>query len=245
MKRVLLLVAAWLVAAGAGAADCEPAQFTVALDVGHTHARPGATSARGRPEFEFNRALAGVLAEGLAAAGFPLLLINADGAIAGLKQRTAAAQAGGADLFLSVHHDSVQPHYLRTWTVNGQRQRYSDRFQGYSLFVSARQPAYEHSRRFATLLAQQLQIQGFAPTLHHAEPIKGENRPLLDAKLGLYRYDDLVVLRTAAMPAVLLEAGVIVHRGEELELSDPARQARYVTALVAAVTAYCRSSGQL
>ena len=54
------------------------------------------------------------------------------------------------------------------------------------------------------------------PSLHHAEPIEGENREVIDRLNGVYRFDDLVVLRSAAMPAVLLEAGIIKHREEEL-----------------------------
>lgn len=33
------------------------------------------------------------------------------------------------------------------------------------------------------------------PSLHHAEPIHGENRELLDTTLGIYRFDDLTVLK--------------------------------------------------
>jgi hypothetical protein len=50
---------------------------------------------------------------------------------------------------------------------------------------------------------------------HHAEPIKGENRELVNPELGIYRFDDLIVLKSAAMPAALLECGVIVNRSEE------------------------------
>ena len=46
-------------------------------------------------------------------------------------------------------------------------------------------------------------------------------RELLDADAGVYRYDQLIVLRMTRMPAVLLEAGSIVNRQEELELGAP------------------------
>ena len=52
---------------------------------------------------------------------------------------------------------------------------------------------------------------GEKPSLYHAEPIAGENRPLLDRRLGVHRFDGLAVLKTATMPAVLVEAGVIVN----------------------------------
>jgi N-acetylmuramoyl-L-alanine amidase len=40
-------------------------------------------------------------------------------------------------------------------------------------------------------------------------------RKLVDATAGVYRYDQLIVLRRTRMPAVLLEAGSIVDRQEE------------------------------
>ncbi len=43
---------------------------------------------------------------------------------------------------------------------------------------------------------------------------------LIDEEAGVYRYDHLIVLHSAHMPAVLLEAGSIVNRQEELELTN-------------------------
>jgi len=219
-------------------------RFPVALDIGHSLSRPGAISARGRPEFAFNRELASRLRDALVAGGFQAVLINPDGADLGLAERGRVAAAGGAQLLLSIHHDSVQPHYLSRWMVDGQTRRYSDRFRGYSVFVSRENPAPDASERFARLLGAHLLAAGFTPTLHHAEPIPGENRPLLDEATGVYRFDELGVLRRAPMPAVLLEAGVIVHREEERKLRDPAYRDRLVAAIVAAIMAFCRLPGQ-
>ena len=64
-------------------------------------------------------------------------------------------------------------------------------------------------------------------------------RKLLDAERGIYRFDELVVLRSATMPAVLLEAGVIVNRAEEARLRQPAYRQRIATAISTALRAYC------
>jgi hypothetical protein len=48
---------------------------------------------------------------------------------------------------------------------------------------------------------------GFAPTLHH---VARDSRTIINNERGIYAFDDLVVLKTARMPAVLLECGVIV-----------------------------------
>ena len=64
-------------------------------------------------------------------------------------------------------------------------------------------------------------------------------RELLDAVAGVYRYDQLIVLRDTRMPAVLLEAGSIVNRDEELELGTAERRALISAAVAAAVEEFC------
>ena len=84
----------------------------IAVDVGHTLLAPGATSARGRTEFEFNHELAQALRATLNTLGFAVRLINADGRIDSLQARPQAAE--GADLLLSLHHDSVNAFELQS-----------------------------------------------------------------------------------------------------------------------------------
>lgn len=213
--------------------------FTLAIDIGHTPKRPGAISARGQPEYRFNQALAETLLTRIRRQDpFSAFLINPQGQEIALHNRPLVANKRQAQLLLSIHHDSVQPQYLSPWEHEGQQRRYSDRFQGHSLFVSSRNPHYEDSRRFADLLGEQLLAAGLTPTLHHAERIPGENRPLLDAAKGIYQYDDLVVLREADIPAVLLECGIILNRDEELRVASDAFRATVAEAVIQAVRRY-------
>jgi N-acetylmuramoyl-L-alanine amidase len=211
-SRLCAAVLAAALALGAQAA-------TVAVDVGHFLAAPGASSARGRAEFEFNRDLAQAVVEALDAQGLPARLIGADGAMARLSARTRAA--AGADFLLSVHHDSVQPHYLDGWVYEDALRAYSDRYAGFSLFVSRANPRLRQSLACASAIGAALRQAGFVPSLYHAEPIAGESKPFADRANGVHYYDKLVVLKTASSPAVLLEAGVIVNRAEELRLAEP------------------------
>jgi N-acetylmuramoyl-L-alanine amidase len=215
----------------------------VAVDVGHFLAEPGATSARGRPELEFNRALALELRDALEARGDRVRLIGAEGDLAVLSRRTAAAR--GADLFLSVHHDSVQPHYLEEWTYGGETRRFSDRFAGFSLFVSRRNPDPVASLACASAVGAGLRAAGFTPSLYHAEPIPGESKPFADRRNGVHYFDNLVVLHTATQPAVLLEAGVIVNRAEELRMSEPETRRRIANAVAAGVRECLAARGKL
>lgn len=203
----------------------------IAIDVGHSLARPGAISARGVAEFQFNRALALVVDRVLRGQGFRTRLIGAQGDLDKLAARTTVAAEAGAGFLLSIHHDSMQEQYLESWTVDGREHRYGDRFSGFSVFTSRKNPDPAKSLACASAIGSALRSQGFAPSLHHAEPIPGENRPLADAPNGVYYFDDLVVLKTAAVPAVLVEAGIILNRADERALSEPATRERIARAI--------------
>ena len=63
----------------------------------------------------------------------------------------------------------------------------------------------------------------------------GENRPFADEENGVHYFDNLAVLKTASIPALLFEAGVIVNRDEELRMRDPAVRSRIAEAITKAV----------
>jgi N-acetylmuramoyl-L-alanine amidase len=196
---------------------------TVAIDVGHFIEEPGATSARGRPEFEFNRELAVEIESSTRARGLATMLVGYDGFMSQLTRRTAVA--AGADFFLAVHHDSVQPYLIKTWEHENVERRFNDDKAGFSLFVSRKNPAMKKSLACASAIGAALRAAGFSPSLYHADPIPGENKPFADKTNGVHYYDNLIVLKTARTPAVLLEAGVIVNRDEELRMrSDDVRK---------------------
>lgn len=199
----------------------------VVVDTGHTPRQPGATGASGRVEYLYNLDLSGAVAADLQALGDRVTRVSADGAEVPLGRRTRIAP--GADFFISIHHDSMQQHY-----IDAGRQR---EFAGFSIFVSQLNPRYEDSLRCAKAIGEALLAAGEKPSLYHAEPIAGENRPLLDPRLGVHRYDGLAVLKTATMPAVLVEAGVIVNPDEEARLAKPETIQRLARAIADGVQA--------
>ena len=103
------------------------------MDVGHYTAEPGVISASGVPEFEFNRALAFDIKKELEQFQIRVRLIGERGDYAVLHHRTRDAR--GAELFVSIHHDSVKDRLLPE----------AGRFAGFSLFVSRANPFPEKS----------------------------------------------------------------------------------------------------
>lgn len=202
---------------------------TVAVDVGHFTAEPGATSSRGVPEFQFNLALAREIVLALKAKSFATLTIGADGEARELLGRTRAAR--GTDFFLSVHHDSIKARYQSEWQFDGVTRKYSDLVSGFSLFVSRRNPALQQSLACASAIGARLRAAGFHPSRYHADPELGAGRPFADEENGVHYFDNLAVARSASSAAVLLEAGVIVNRDEELMLSKEETRSRIAAAV--------------
>jgi N-acetylmuramoyl-L-alanine amidase len=223
---LIWLLSGWCLATAASGA-------TIAVDVGHYLAKPGVISARGVPEFEYNLQLAREVAATLRQAGHKVMLIGDDGLAENLGSR--APRANGMDLFVSIHHDSVQPRFLTEWEFEGENRLYSDKFSGFSLFVSRVNPHTRASLRCASAIGARLREAGFTASRYHADPIVGENRPFADEANGVHYFDNLAVLRTASIPALLFEAGVIVNRDEELRMRDPAVRKKIVESIAAAV----------
>jgi N-acetylmuramoyl-L-alanine amidase len=108
--------------------------------------------------------------------------------------------------------------------------------------VSYDNPQPESSVRFARLLGEELLRRNHKVTMHHAEPVAGENRPVIDPRIGVFRYDHLVVLRSVNAPAVLMESAVIVNPKDELSARNPVFQAEIGDSVVDAVRNYCAAA---
>ena len=224
------------------ATRCDPSKFRIVLDVGHTAESEGAISARNVSEFAFNLRLAKQIEEKLKAEGFAgtRLLLTEGKARRSLVKRVDAANNLPADLFLSIHHDSVPNKFLEDWEFEGKKRRFSDRFSGYSVFVSRSNPDFKTSLAFAELIGKEMKAQGLEYARQYSQAIMGRyQRPLLNKETGVYRYDELIVLRKTRMAAVLLEAGSIINRDEELKMSSPERRDIISSGVTAAVKEFC------
>ncbi len=193
------------------------------MDVGHYAAEPGVISASGRPEFEYNLALASEVKTELEKRQMSVRLIGERGDYAVLSRRTRDAK--GADLFVSIHHDSVQARLLPQ----------ADEFSGFSLFVSRENVKSKASLACASAIGARLRAAGFTPSRYHADPVLGESRPFADEANGVHYYDHLAVGRSAAMASVLVEAGVIVNRDEDGRMRDPEVRHRIAGAIAGGV----------
>jgi N-acetylmuramoyl-L-alanine amidase len=188
-------------------------------------------SASGVAEFEYNRALALEIKTELEKLQMQVRLIGERGDYAVLHHRTRDAK--GANLFVSIHHDSVKERLLPQ----------ADRYAGFSLFVSRANPFPARSLACASAIGARMRASGFAPSRYHADPLTGEARPFADEANGVHYYENLAVGRSAAMATVLVEAGVIVNREEDQRMRDPAVRGR-IAAAVAGGARECLTQGK-
>jgi N-acetylmuramoyl-L-alanine amidase len=223
---------------------CDPQKFRIVIDVGHTAESEGAISARNVAEFIFNLKLARRVEQQLKADGFAgtRLLVTEGKARRSLVTRVNAANNLAPNLFLSIHHDSVPDKFLEDWEFEGKKRHFSDRFSGYSVFVSRDNPDFSTSLAFAELVAKEMKAQGLTYARQYSQPIMGRyQHPLLNKETGVYRYDELIVLRKTRMPAVLLESGSIINREEELKMDSEEHRSIVSHGVATALREFCDS----
>lgn len=201
----------------------------ISIDVGHNSNLPGSTSSYGKTEFSYNQKMAGVLASTLEKNNFSVNVIGADGLMLDLEKR--AKMAFQSSLLVSIHHDSLQEQDLKKWTFNGQKYWFNDKVSGFGIFVSSLNPKFQESYLCAQTIASELELAGFRPNHYHNKDIKGERKQLLHAKLPIYQYDDLIVLKSSQVPALLIEAGVLTNRKESLWIAQPKIQEAFSQAV--------------
>lgn len=190
----------------------------ISVDVGHYLESPGTITAYGDHEFAYNRKLAKSLAEQLVKDNFSVNLIGYNGDMSDLNKR--APQASQSALMVSIHHDALQAQDLSKWIYKDKELPFNDDIHGFGVFVSTKNPQFEKSLQCAKIIATNLMTTGFTPNYYHARDIANERKHLFFNNLPVYQYDNLIVLKTANVPALLIEAGVLTNRQEAVWITQ-------------------------
>lgn len=213
----------------------------IALDPGHGGGDPGALGPSGLREKEVTLAVARRAAPILARSGIQVTLTRDDDRFVTLEERTARANALGADLFVSIHCNATENrtrHGVETYVLDTTTSDMAAR-------VAARENATSQaaSNEVAQLLASMRLADQATRSTHLAELLQragiaslGTQYPdVLDG--GIHRAA-FYVLVGARMPAVLFETSYISNSVEEQRLGSADYQQRLADAIVNAVKAY-------
>ena len=224
----------------------EPA-FTVVLDPGHGGDQEGALSPAGEKEKDLALAIARRISMQLRKAGVKVILTRTGDIAVPLANRAAIATAIRADLFLSVH--------LNSMPTERQRRAYQG-VETYFLSADATdtRASAVAARENADRLAGEPEIDPNDPVaailddLEDAASLAGSSRlayalhERLVATLGAedhgVKQAPFYVLAGARMPAVLLEVGFISHEEEARRLRTREYQEKIAAAVVEGIRAY-------
>jgi len=239
---VLLASAALALTLCAGRAPA----YVVVVDPGHGGDQEGALSPSGEREKDLALAIARRTASRLKKAGVKVVLTRTGDISVPLANRAAVANALRADLFLSIHLNSMPTAEQRRTHAGVETYFLSaDASDASATAVAAR----ENADRLAgePVADPDDPVAAILDDLQDQASLDGASRlayALHDRLVALLGAEDhgvkqapFYVLAGARMPAVLLELGFISHPEESARLRDPAYQDRIAAAIVEGVTA--------
>src|SRR5512133_1888491 len=224
----------------------EPA-FTIVLDPGHGGDQEGAVSPAGEREKDVALAIARRIAARLKKEGAKVVLTRTGDIGVPLANRAAIATAIRADLFVSVHLNSMP---------TAEQRRHSHGVETYFLSADASDThaSAVAARENADRLAGEPEadpddpVAGILSDLQDADALQSSSRLAYDvhdklvAKLGAedrgVKQAPFYVLAGARMPAVLLEVGFISHEEEGRKLRTREYQERVADAVAEGIRAF-------
>ena len=215
----------------------------VVLDPGHGGTDPGAKGLGGAQEKDITLDIAHRTAPVLARDGIQVILTRDEDKFVSLEERTARANAFGADLFISIHcnaspAESRGRRGIETYTLDTTRDEIANR-------VAARENAtsQEASAEIGSLLTSMRLADQASRSTRFAELLQRTAMASLRMNYegvfdGGVHYAGFYVLVGARMPSVLFETSYISNPTEEQRLATEDYRQRLSDAIVNAVKAY-------
>jgi N-acetylmuramoyl-L-alanine amidase len=214
--------------------------LVAAIDIGHSRASPGAKDVLGRDEAQYNLELATAIESRLARSGIGgVVVINRKLDMTSLAERPQKAFCLGADLFVSIHHDSVAPSRMKTVTEEGQQLRFNDSIEGYTVYYSSQNIHANLSQSLGLRMAEALLAQGVVAATPHQTVITDTLRKPVSAELNVFDFPKLKVSLSSPIPAVLLEAGFLSNRKDMQRLQSAGYRLRIADGVLQGLKALC------
>ena len=224
----------------------------IALDAGHGGVDPGAIGTKGTREKDITLAFAREVRRQLMATGrYRVFMTRNEDTFIRLRDRIVKARDAKADLFLSIHADSMENSKTRgasIYTLSetasdaeaaalAQRENRADIIAGINLAAEnkevvnilidlAQRETMNHSAAFAAVLVREL----------------GQHTLLLPNRP--HRFAGFAVLKAPDVPSVLLELGYLSNRKDEMLLKRPHYRSKVAASIVRAIDAYFAETAQ-
>ena len=216
----------------------------VAVDAGHGGVDPGAIGHGGTREKDVTLAIARALAERMnAEPGMRAVLTRNRDEFVELRDRIARARAAHADLFVSVHADSIRDRNVSgasvyVLSVHGASSEaakmLADRENSADLMGGI--PVDDSPLGAVLIDAAQDQIVGMSASA--AERVMSALEGVGEIRKAQVQRAGFVVLKSPAIPSMLVETAYISNPGEERRLRSTEQQARLAEAIATGVRSY-------
>ena len=212
----------------------------VVIDPGHGGTDPGATSVSGQVhEKDLTLALARELRDLLVERGrVRVAMTRNDDRYLTLDERAAVAQRLGASTFVSLHMDSAPNPLARGATIYSLSDIASDADSARAAAAENRGGAVQAESNSVTAMLSDLATRDqMNASAEFAARVAAKSAGRVELRPQPHRFADFHVLRRAAAPAILFEAGYISNADDEVMLRDPQHRKAIVLALAQAIEA--------
>lgn len=216
----------------------------IAVDAGHGGMDPGATGHGGTHEKDVTLAIARALAARIdAQPGMRAVLTRDRDEYLELRERIQRAHAAHADMFVSIHADSIADrsisgasvYILSVHGASSEAARELAEGQNAADLVGGALPEGSVAAPVVLDLVQQESI-GLSATA--AERVVAALENVGEVRKAQVQRAGFVVLKSPAIPSMLVETAYISNPAEERRLRNPAQQARLADAICSGVRSY-------
>ena len=217
----------------------------IMIDPGHGGVDPGAISRSGVWEKHIVLAFSKELRRQLLATGkFDVRMTRNRDVFVRLRERIARAKHVGADLFLSIHADSIRNRKVRGASVYTLSERASDREadelakkENKSDLIAGVDLEYQ-SNEVVNILIDLAQRETMNESAIFARKLVTELAKVRKMLRNTHRFAGFAVLKAPDIPSVLIELGYLSNRTDERMLRDAKQRRRIATAMTRAIRLY-------
>jgi N-acetylmuramoyl-L-alanine amidase len=223
----------------------EDTRRVIVIDAGHGGVDPGAISVGGVFEKAITLGVAAEVERQLTASGrYKVVMTRGDDTFIRLRDRVAIARQVNADLFISIHADSLNDHSIGGMSIYTLSETASDReaealaAKENKADIIAGVDLRDESPQVSTILIDLAQRETKNLSAKLARSVidqVGQDRRLLPRA---HRFAGFAVLTAPDVPSVLIELGYLSNRTDEQELLDPSHRERFGRGIVRALDGF-------
>lgn len=221
------------------------ARRVVVIDPGHGGVDPGATGVTGSREKLITLQVANELKRQLEATGrYDVVLTRDRDVFVRLRERVASAQRAGADLFISLHADTIANSKVKGASIYTLSEGASDKEAGQlaakenKADIIAGLDLSELDDDLSAILIDLMQRETMNDSARFANMLIEEVRQATTVLQKTHRFAGFAVLKAPDVPSALIEMGYLSNRQDEKNLASKVHRAKVAAAILRAIDVY-------